>query len=232
MFKSHCASVQCTRTPRKGPVSGKRKALDLQRFGRLVVQLREARDMSQDMLAERVGTHRNTVSNWELGKSGPSAANLDALSSAFHVERTMLEAALSPPREDQKGAGASLALTALELADRLLGESVELRKAAMAPQRGAAPASRNDAVRDVGLLFGYLDSLQRLEEVVGKGPDPFTAAMAAMEGLAEAAAFEGLLELWRHYRSFAISSGQYDPSRAPSFTPKELKEIERDIGSV
>lgn len=50
-----------------------------------IYQLRRARGLSQEQLAERVGVSRQTVSKWETGLSTPELEKLRALCDCFGV---------------------------------------------------------------------------------------------------------------------------------------------------
>lgn len=122
-----------------------RDEVDLGRFGRVVRQLREARGLTIEELGEALGgVHRNTVGAWERGQSMPAPENLDALASAFHVKRTVLEQAMRP-KSALPDESVSLELAALELAGRLVEEAEALRRAATTRGALGALASTEDA---------------------------------------------------------------------------------------
>ena len=54
-------------------------------MGQKIMQLRTERHLSQEQLAERLGTTRQSVSRWELDQALPSLANIVALSRLFSV---------------------------------------------------------------------------------------------------------------------------------------------------
>ena len=55
-------------------------------FEERLVQLRKARGMSQEELAEKVGVSRQAVSKWETGAAEPSTSNLLALAKLYGVD--------------------------------------------------------------------------------------------------------------------------------------------------
>lgn len=62
--------------------SGKEGLLEV---GRQIRKYREHMDFSQEQLAEKVYVSRQTISNWETGKSYPDINSLLLLSALFHV---------------------------------------------------------------------------------------------------------------------------------------------------
>lgn len=46
---------------------------------REILAIRKALDMTQQQLADKIGSQRHTVSRWELGENEPRGANLKAL---------------------------------------------------------------------------------------------------------------------------------------------------------
>ena len=55
-----------------------------------IVNLRKARNMSQEELAERLGVSRQAVSRWEVGSALPDASNILQLSKLFGVSADYL----------------------------------------------------------------------------------------------------------------------------------------------
>ena len=53
-------------------------------FGENLKVLRKSRKMSQEVLAEKLGVSRQSVSKWEVGSSYPEMTNITALCSIFH----------------------------------------------------------------------------------------------------------------------------------------------------
>lgn len=62
--------------------SGKEGLLEV---GRQIRKYREHMDFSQEQLAEKIYVSRQTISNWETGKSYPDINSLLLLSALFHV---------------------------------------------------------------------------------------------------------------------------------------------------
>ena len=54
-------------------------------FGEKIFKLRKERGLSQEALAEQIGTTRQAVSKWETGTADPSTSNLLALAKLFGV---------------------------------------------------------------------------------------------------------------------------------------------------
>lgn len=55
-----------------------------------IVELRKALNMTQQSFADRIGTKRNTVANYEIGRSEPSAAVVSMICREFHVNEEWL----------------------------------------------------------------------------------------------------------------------------------------------
>lgn len=51
----------------------------------ILAELRQAANMTQEDMAERIGVSRQAVAKWELGKSTPDLAKLIALADFFDV---------------------------------------------------------------------------------------------------------------------------------------------------
>ena len=54
-------------------------------IGEVIKQVRSEKGFSQEVMAEKVGVSRQTLSNWETGKSYPDITNVIALSDAYGV---------------------------------------------------------------------------------------------------------------------------------------------------
>ena len=59
-------------------------------FSEKLIQLRRAKGMSQEELAERLGVSRQAVSRWEQGSSFPDLPNLQRLVAVFEVSADYL----------------------------------------------------------------------------------------------------------------------------------------------
>ena len=59
-------------------------------FEEKLIQLRKARGLSQEALAEQLGVSRQAVSRWELGETTPDLANLKQLSELYGVSADYL----------------------------------------------------------------------------------------------------------------------------------------------
>jgi len=99
---------------------------------------RRAKDWSQDDLAQALGVHKRSVTNWESGASKPQAGNIDALEHALG-DAPVPEVTLS---------GASNLQFVSELARRLeaggLDDSLRLPEGDIGwPQRKLTRRSRN-----------------------------------------------------------------------------------------
>ena len=64
--------------------------------GKNIKKLRIARKMTQEDLAEKMFVTRQTISNWETGKSQPDLETLSAVSEIFSVEPTELIYGIRP----------------------------------------------------------------------------------------------------------------------------------------
>jgi len=62
--------------------------VDYERMGRTVRELREARGLSQEGLAQHLSETANTISRWETGTYRPSATQLESLANFFGVSIT------------------------------------------------------------------------------------------------------------------------------------------------
>ena len=60
------------------------------KFEEKLIQLRKARGLSQEALAEQLGVSRQAVSRWELGETTPDLANLKQLSELYGVSADYL----------------------------------------------------------------------------------------------------------------------------------------------
>lgn len=49
-------------------------------------RLRKAGNLSQQELADKLGTHRTTVAKWEIGESTPTADTFDEMAKIFGVD--------------------------------------------------------------------------------------------------------------------------------------------------
>ena len=56
-----------------------------EKIGSMILELRKKKNMSQDELAEKVGTTRSTISKWESGSSEPPASQLKYIADVFGV---------------------------------------------------------------------------------------------------------------------------------------------------
>ena len=59
--------------------------LEKAEFGKYLFRLRKAAGLSQEELAERIGVHLNTISQWENGVYIPKTPKLKKLAEAFNV---------------------------------------------------------------------------------------------------------------------------------------------------
>lgn len=74
-------------------------------FGEKLVQLRRARGLSQEALAEAVGVSRQAVSKWELGTAAPEVDKIIALADFYGVTTDyLLRAEAMPAAAEQKTA--------------------------------------------------------------------------------------------------------------------------------
>ncbi|HLJ28246.1 MAG TPA: helix-turn-helix transcriptional regulator [Candidatus Angelobacter sp.] len=62
----------------------------VRRFGRRVRQLRDARNMSQTVFAEKIGTDQSTISLIENGKQEPRLRSIDQMAGALKVSLSEL----------------------------------------------------------------------------------------------------------------------------------------------
>ena len=61
------------------------------RFEEKIVELRKAKGLSQEELAEQLGVSRQAVSRWELGQTLPDISNLLQLCELFGVSADYLD---------------------------------------------------------------------------------------------------------------------------------------------
>lgn len=54
-------------------------------LGENILRLRKNAKLSQEMLAEKIGVSRQTISNWELGETSPNPEQLKLLSKTLKV---------------------------------------------------------------------------------------------------------------------------------------------------
>lgn len=54
-------------------------------LGENILKLRKSSGLSQEVLAERIGVTRQTISNWELGETSPNPEQLKLLSKTLNV---------------------------------------------------------------------------------------------------------------------------------------------------
>lgn len=54
-------------------------------LGENILNLRRKFNLSQEMLSEKIGVSRQTISNWELGETSPNPDQLKLLSKTFNV---------------------------------------------------------------------------------------------------------------------------------------------------
>ncbi|MBQ7630755.1 MAG: helix-turn-helix transcriptional regulator [Selenomonadaceae bacterium] len=59
-------------------------------FGKWLQQLRKKAGLNQEELAEQVGVHYNTVSQWENGKYTPNTAKIKTLATVLNVSESDL----------------------------------------------------------------------------------------------------------------------------------------------
>jgi len=72
-------------------------------FGEKLVQLRRARGLSQEALAEAVGVSRQAVSKWELGTAAPEVDKILALAEFYGVTTDyLLRVEMAPAPMEQK----------------------------------------------------------------------------------------------------------------------------------
>ena len=60
------------------------------KFEEKLIQLRKARGLSQEALAEQLGVSRQAISRWELGETTPDLAKLKQLSELYGVSTDYL----------------------------------------------------------------------------------------------------------------------------------------------
>ncbi len=60
------------------------------KFEEKLIQLRKARGLSQEALAEQLGVSRQAISRWELGETTPDLTNLKQLSALYGVSADYL----------------------------------------------------------------------------------------------------------------------------------------------
>lgn len=62
----------------------------MQNIGNRIIRLREANNLTQAEMAERLGVSRQTVSSWESGRTCPGANMLQEICNAFEVDLNCL----------------------------------------------------------------------------------------------------------------------------------------------
>ena len=60
--------------------------MDLVKIGRLLQELRKEKGLTQELLAERMGVARRTVSRWETGSNMPDLDILMELADLYTVD--------------------------------------------------------------------------------------------------------------------------------------------------
>ncbi|MDE7454031.1 MAG: helix-turn-helix domain-containing protein [Clostridia bacterium] len=70
--------------------------------GEKIFELRKAKGISQEELAEKVGVSRQTVHKWETDSVKPSYENLLALSEALGVEKDFIDKPFTPLSDNEK----------------------------------------------------------------------------------------------------------------------------------
>src|SRR5574344_2953350 len=63
---------------------------NLMKFGDNLKALRKSKKVSQEILAEKVGVSRQSVSKWEVGEAYPEMSNILALCTLFNCQITDL----------------------------------------------------------------------------------------------------------------------------------------------
>lgn len=59
-------------------------------FGERIKKVRKAFDLTQQEFADKIGSKRNTVATYEMGRTDPSAAVISLICREFHVNETWL----------------------------------------------------------------------------------------------------------------------------------------------
>lgn len=59
-------------------------------FGERLKKVRKAFDLTQQEFADKIGSKRNTVATYEMGRNDPSAAVISLICREFHVNETWL----------------------------------------------------------------------------------------------------------------------------------------------
>lgn len=54
-------------------------------LGKNILRLRKSAKLSQELLAEKIGVSRQTISNWELGETSPNPEQLKLLSKTLNI---------------------------------------------------------------------------------------------------------------------------------------------------
>lgn len=78
-----------------------------------IQQLRKAKGISQEELAEHIGVSRQAVSKWESGQSTPDMEKIILLSDYFAVTTDYLLKGMEPQVEEAKNNGISLQIFAV-----------------------------------------------------------------------------------------------------------------------
>ena len=84
--------------------------------GERIKKVRKALDLTQQEFADRIGSKRNTVATYEMGRSAPSAAVLSLISREFNVSEEWLRTGagamfLQVSREDELSAAVNKLLS-------------------------------------------------------------------------------------------------------------------------
>ena len=102
--------------------------LEKAEFGKYLFRLRKAAGLSQEELAERIGVHMNTISQWENGAYVPKTPKLKKLAEVFNVTETEL---LNGPASQQfevkimMGVKSLAGLAGVEIADNTFAYGVD-----------------------------------------------------------------------------------------------------------
>ena len=129
-------------------------------------ELREYHDLSLRALAERLGVNKNTVLNWEKGRTSPRGPALEALRVlAGWDTRDKIRQWLKETREEQKRA--SSPKETAKLAHRAKGLELIAQYFDEAVHAYHSDSERDVEIRFEHLLFALLELLSETSEETG-----------------------------------------------------------------
>lgn len=160
-----------------------------------IQQLRKAKGISQEELAEHIGVSRQAVSKWESGQSTPDMEKIILLSDYFAVTTDYLLKGMEPQVEEAKNNGISLqifavAATACNFIGLVLAVMIwQTWQTPMAVATGLIIPALGLCVFAVGLTIGKEENLLKVKKIFWMinvwllGFIPFSVVFNILDGL-------------------------------------------------